>query len=692
MITEVFINGTLIDIDKDEVIALTLTQFDLFDLAVRPSSYSNVFSIPKTQNNRLLFRSAGVVNSIDDRAYRRLSAEIKVDGAVIGAGSAELISSDGDFYRVNIKIASNDLFTNLKSLKLTDLKEYLDVYNHEYNPATVAERRDTLDPVVYPNVDYGFFDQADIASDQPFNFFFPALRLSYVFDSAFNLLGYKRKGSFFDSQLYNSLAIMAKGIFDEGSRFLAEYEIKSGFDLFVSRTTDTSGQVFTNSTPLNYTDEKEDEDGLYIDTDLGNVYVEKAYNFDEIFDVADVVNVFLNYSFKVRPEIEQTFIDEFIEKATLRFDLELWNKDTDTFDSVVFTTEREFYNFEGFQSEINGGSTSLGITFDSAVAADATNYVLLWRLNIITETQTGETVSTTNFFNDIDVESTFKIEQNKPTQADVSIVNSFDDINIGSAFLMLCNIAGLIPAIDEATRTVRVVTFDQTIKNKSNALDWSKKLDLSEEPTVSFIIDGTAKNNLFRYADDDGDQFLKEFQNFGQGALVIDNENLEEERVKYEAPYSLCPLVNTFNGGTEPRQMARIDTGDKYDFDGVDYNLIPNAKIDGFNTRLVFLTRQTDSLIQIAGSLSTQSGNYEVTNEPLLFSNILANDYELINRMFDRSKIVNALLRLNVADIATLDFSKPVYIDYFNDYFYVNEVSQFKVNDVDSTQVTLIRL
>jgi hypothetical protein len=49
-------------------------------------------------------------------------------------------------------------------------------------------------------------------------------------------------------------------------------------------------------------------------------------------------------------------------------------------------------------------------------------------------------------------------------------------------------------------------------------------------------------------------------------------------------------------------------------------------------------------------------------------------------------------MRLSALDINQLDFSKPVFVDEFGCLFYLSYVDQFKTNQVDSTEVELVRL
>jgi len=232
-----------------------------------------------------------------------------------------------------------------------------------------------------------------------------------------------------------------------------------------------------------------------------------------------------------------------------------------------------------------------------------------------------------------------------------------------------------------------MVSFDTIKRNKTKAIDWSKKIDISTEPQVSFKLD-YAKNTIFEYSNDNKDVYLNELTNYGRGTFVVDNENMAQEVVKYRSPFSLCAIAPSFNSA---RSMAKIFTGDKYLFNGVSYELDPEAKIEGFTTRIVSLTRSTSNPIQVTDGFVVD-GNYEVNNAPILFDYVIRNRYSLVTDMLSKTKVVNALIRLNEVDFRTFDFTKPVFIDYLNDYFIVNDIKQFKANEVDSTNVTLIRL
>jgi hypothetical protein len=64
--------------------------------------------------------------------------------------------------------------------------------------------------------------------------------------------------------------------------------------------------------------------------------------------------------------------------------------------------------------------------------------------------------------------------------------------------------------------------------------------------------------------------------------------------------------------------------------------------------------------------------------------------YRVFNRIIDRTKVVDELIKLNYADVNQLDFSRSKIID--NEVYLLQGVNQFKLNQTDSTICELVRL
>ena len=515
MITELYIDNQLVDLSGSDIIALTKSVFDVNRLSVRTSDYSNVFKVPKTQQNRLIFKSAGIVNSFNDEPYDKLTASIVVDGVEVANGFAQLQESNGDYYSINIQSGNGNFFNQIKSLSLTDLSTQLATLDHSYNATEVSARRDLSSGLVYPNVDYGWFERAS-TGNQPYNFFYPALYIKFILDSAIESLGYKQLGEFWTSNTYSRLAMMAKDIVSDVDNYLVSYDINTGASFFVTRDTNTLPDSYEVISPLNFVNEISDNDSLYIDTDLGLGYTTFGYNFPVTFNTSTTWQINLNGDASIT-DIVSSYRDNYIEQADLVIRLEIWNKDTDTFVNNALELQYTFYEAQYID---DGGVTTLLPatevfipTFDineaindpsnlNAIGATATDHALVWFVEVQTATSTLEPVSTFDSLFAIDLGLEFELQQIAGGLASsVSVVNSFDDIKLGQLFLYVCNVAGVYPLVDESIKSIRMISFDDIRANKTNSLNWSNKIDISEDPQITFTLD-YAKNNIFDYDND----------------------------------------------------------------------------------------------------------------------------------------------------------------------------------------------
>jgi hypothetical protein len=234
------------------------------------------------------------------------------------------------------------------------------------------------------------------------------------------------------------------------------------------------------------------------------------------------------------------------------------------------------------------------------------------------------------------------------------------------------------------TKTVKTSKLESLRTKKAQALDWSAKLDITDKPKVSYQLEGFAKRNYYDFAGDDKDPFLE--PNEGRGTVTVDNENLEAEKVIFASKFSPVPVLPTFQG---TRVMGRVFTGEKYTFDGFNYNLNEDLKLTDFSPRIAILTPTEASLdIQIEAN----EINYEVNAGALSFERALRDNYTFLTGVLDNTKVIEALFLLDLSDVQALDFTRPVYVDYFGDFFYIEQIKQFKVNRRESCLVRLVKL
>lgn len=250
--------------------------------------------------------------------------------------------------------------------------------------------------------------------------------------------------------------------------------------------------------------------------------------------------------------------------------------------------------------------------------------------------------------------------------------------------MTIANLEGIIIQVDETTKKINTAKIDNLRTNKAKALDWSDKIDLTEDPEIGYQLEGFAQRNFYEFNGDEKDQLLQ--PNAGRGSFLVDNVNLEPEKSVFKSKFSPVPSLPTFQGS---RVMGRVFTGEKYTFDGFNYNLNAEIKIEEFAPRLAILASAEASLDIIIGENEI---NYEVNAGALSFERALRDNYQLLDTVFVNTKVVDALFLLSLSDVRNLDFTVPVYINYFGDFFYIEQIKQFKVNRRESCFVRLIKL
>jgi len=185
-------------------------------------------------------------------------------------------------------------------------------------------------------------------------------------------------------------------------------------------------------------------------------------------------------------------------------------------------------------------------------------------------------------------------------------------------------------------------------------------------------------------AGDDKDPYLE--PGSAEGHLLVADENLDSERPVFTSKFAPVPVRATF---ASTRIMGKVFTGDKYTFDGFDYLLKEDLVLADFAPRVAILSEAEASLDIL---IDANQINFEVNESALNFGRALANNYRALRSILDRTKIVTALMLLNREDIENLDYTRPVYIEYFGEFFYIEQITQYKVNRRESCEVRLVRI
>lgn len=680
MTTELYIKGQLVD-TQDAQIALSLQAFTFDNLGSRRGSYSNVFEVAKTNEIRALFDNCDLVTSVTDIPYRKNACQIFVDGILIVEGTA-VIRETKENYRLYVSAGNSDFFKAISGIKLTDVD--LTEWDHLYDGTGVTERRETTEGFIYPNIDYGFLEYAPPGeASYSFRFFQPSFWAKTIIEKAVANLGYTLTGELLQTLTYKSLAVLCRGAVADLLDSLAQYRFTIDYNQL---TGDTEEKI-------SFPDRVTDKSLLY----KANL---TAGHFTYSPNVADPVEIRFEISLtgKVITNLPRRYTN-----AEVWVDLLIYNAAGTlllTVSPLPVSFENRFFGIFNIYRAPSSGTLERDlnftypsrredvITFNTLIngTADLTTLRFGWQVR---SNRPGYGLKYLRFEN-----LEFKINQvpNNGTRLggpNIPIIVKAENVlpaapTVGDLFLTIANLEGAIIQVDETTKRVHTAKLDSLITNKARALDWSGKLDLSEEPEVFYALEGFAKKNFWEFQGDDKDPFLE--PNTGRGQLNVDNDNLEAERVIFTSKFSPVPVLPTLQSS---RTMGKVFTGEKYTFDGFNYNLNEDLKLIDFGPRIAVLSPAEASLdIQIEAN----EINYEVNASALSFERALADNYRLLRAVVNNTKVTEALYLLDLPDLQRLDFTVPVYVDYFGDFFYIEQIKQFKVNKRESCFVRLIKL
>ena len=271
------------------------------------------------------------------------------------------------------------------------------------------------------------------------------------------------------------------------------------------------------------------------------------------------------------------------------------------------------------------------------------------------------------------------------------------DINQVDFFKAIMQLLGIFPQIDDVAKVINLFQLSDVIRNQDRNLDWSSKLDPSTNPLINFKLSNYAQVNFMRYGKDELEEDL------GVGQLNIDDDTLGGEKTLFQSIFSptlsntdfnkfSVPIIDkvdissvpfTFSKSTKPRILVlrRFPDGQRADAESQN-NLIDGVVVDTTDARCHFIYEGVDSLFDVP--------NLTFGNVNVLKTGLISNHYQGFENMFTRVKRIVVNLNLNQVDISIIDHRIPIYLSQFNEYFYLNKISNYINGRL--TAVELIRL
>jgi len=258
------------------------------------------------------------------------------------------------------------------------------------------------------------------------------------------------------------------------------------------------------------------------------------------------------------------------------------------------------------------------------------------------------------------------------------VAPNLPNIKQGELLKYIFHAFGCIVQCDDSNKIITVTKLSTVKDNTLNGqgLDWSDLLDRSGDE-ISFTQDFAQVNHL-TYQDEEN--VIKPVGT--DYDLLLNNKSLPPEKDLYTAPFGASEVTQVFtffqnvwrvdiNGasGVKPRVLVSnyitLDGTYHYTYNGSNQSTDTDGNVPYF--------------IDLGFNLGFENGlRYGKMKDSL---ELLVNPKQL-----------KCKLRLKPIHINQLNFSLPIWIDYYKSWFYISKINQFKYNSSDSTVVNLIKL
>lgn len=303
---------------------------------------------------------------------------------------------------------------------------------------------------------------------------------------------------------------------------------------------------------------------------------------------------------------------------------------------------------------------------------------------------------------------------------------------------------------DEISKIVYIEPFDTFYKSFYDAIDWTDKVDLSQEIKDVFVKDSFKRDIIFKYKTDDKDAKVEQRGNdyfekildeypyketlsdeFERGESVFENPffagtfNAKDRDVSKtpDPAYNACLWQEKEDGGfISPNDLGRPDKGydflprllywKKYspDLGGNTCFKYAVAQLFSGTFKGIFAESGAINVLSTVYPQATSINREDASSMLLSYGNVYVTDYDdatntyadqtivkglyqtyyekMINMLKENPRIRTLSLNLKIKDIVNLDFRNLVYIDGV--YWRINKIKDFNPLTNTTTKVELI--
>lgn len=679
MSARLFVEGVEVDTLGNIDVEFTYSVADVTDIERRNTSYSKTITLPSTSKNQGLFGNIFDISVSNDfypndvniganfNPAKQAKAQIFLDNVKIFDGVIRMMKinniSGEILYEVNVFGRLRDILHELGDKTLADLD--FDDYDHTWNKANIEASWARTDYVeggtnyVYPLVDYGFSVNS---ITYPIKNFKPAVFVSEILSRIFDEAGFEITAPIFSSFYFKKLILITaeKIITKESTTLLDQTPI-----LFQQEvTTDSSfTRIHNFSSTL--------ASGFTIQNSGTRFRWNKAQN----------LNTGLTLNLRISFESLEAFTENVWTVSVLKNGSQILSSSR----TVALISAGQFYLWD---VEITGAiDLALNDYFEIRLTGQAQGGAG-YNPNIQTEVVIAP-IGSFKIGNTVPV--AVELEEGDTMKIEYTLPKSMKQRDFLKSIISMYNL--YITQDRLRTNVLEIIPYNEFYQTfKDEALDWSDKLDVGQEVSITPLSELSAKE--YRLAFDTDQDYWSEFyrtkfnQVYGESRTIIDNDFiLDTKTVKVIfAP----PVMREEIPGRIIIHLYKVENGVK----------IP----DNFKPRIAYflpgVTTTSWNITYAAGNTAYNTYPYaghldnplEPTNDVLFASprevyfsigvypqnsNLYTEYYKgLIDSIGDRnSRLLEGYFYLTPTDIMNLDFRKIVKVG--NHYFQLEKVDKY---------------
>ena len=663
MTKELYINGQLCDLEDTPSLIFQSPVFN--DLDVIQSNRSAEINLPLTPRNRKAFGLIDRIDILDDSAvYRKHSAAYYLGGFPIFTRGYAMVTDVTDTINITLVWGNIDNFQPLFDASLRDLREQI----IEVAGADYVEWNENTKYVDPDETTLAGFIQIDFGAGRNINYSHPSVQVSAILDAI---------------QKYHGITIenitRLSQTSDKHPMIVPLVSKNSGPDSWYSDRFEASSAHYGNSgssnTALKFRE---------IVSDKRSILTDQNYAIDVSSTKTIDVSIISYSSAVFFPGMRAASASPTLklrgDSGNGTSEVLISVEGIDTGSGIRFGVKPDLFN--NVEVNVEDYDTVRWI-LSNAVTIDATTS---------DEFTVAAKFIITPHFDDIQFPSPFPIAENLPDMTHAEFLSAlmtmaglfaYPDSSDNNTIHMMSpdqfyNSTDTIDydyrIVDSGdNRTPNTQTDRRIVDSHLDATiqDWSRKVILNDRGEIwrpegtEFTMGDYAQTNTLDYDNDEDAEMLNT-----QGIISIDNENIERENELVSLNFSASANRTGWNPDRPDRPFAFVPCYEEQTVSGakkVNY-AAPSARI------------LADVNTTIEDGNGSPAGRYRHGLFPRTMyfggsEGIAAKRYADYQRILKKFRMITVYVKLTVADICNLDYTRRVYLDVYGCYFAIYSVT-----------------